>query len=127
MLRLCEHFSTTAKTLVCYQDFSSYKHKAQHCEACCGKINSTSAKPNTVNYDISSIIFDGELLWCFYNWTLSECVVESLQSTEIPVDLSNFSNQDRKNGSVPTTRESRTTAIAGIDSSFFPSTQFTAV
>lgn len=62
MLRLCESFSTTAKTLVCYQDFSSYKYKAQPCEACCGKINSTSAKRNTVNYDISSIIFDGEFL-----------------------------------------------------------------
>lgn len=44
---------------------------------------------------------------------------EFLQNTEMCVDLSNFSNQNRKNGSVHTTRKSRANAIAGIDSSFF--------
>lgn len=59
-----------------------------------GEINFTSARSNTLHYDINWITFSEELY--FYKQKLTECMEEFLQNTEIPAEFNNFFNQKRE-------------------------------
>jgi len=57
-LLLCKHCSAMAKTLLCCQHHSSYKHKAQHCRSCYSQLPS---QPDPVQQVTSKC---WEILYC---------------------------------------------------------------
>lgn len=82
-LMLCQPCSAIAKTLECYQHPSGCQCKAQHWEGCCGKMTSSSARPNPNSHCIKHLphsqFFDHQALSHHFFWRLDlETSVQSL-------------------------------------------------